>query len=211
MTCRSRFAGTPTRVTRSGYRKWYQRTLQVVQSSPLVASPPHQQTSTLLHCSYAHVNEELLRATARKLGVTLTGKLSPCIGCSMAKGLPKAIHKTTSTRASKKLGRMFVDLCSPKHVLAAGSKRYTMIVRDDFTRFTWLKFLGNKLDAADPFKEFHADTNTDGNVEIIRSDGGGVSGVVNSCLIRLSTHTWLNRPRTSPPPSDLTISTSPSV
>ena len=47
VTCRSRFAGTPTRLSRSGYRKWYQRTLQVLQSSPLVASSPHQQTSTL--------------------------------------------------------------------------------------------------------------------------------------------------------------------
>ena len=131
------------------------------------------------HCSYAHVNEELLRATARKLGVTLTGKLNPCIGCSMAKGLRKAIHKTTSTRANKKLGRVFVDLCGPKPVSAAGGKRYMMIIRDDFTRFTWLKFLRNKLDAADAFKEFLADTRTEGDVEIVRSDGGGrVSGAV---------------------------------
>ena len=144
--------------------------------SAVLAPGSKSPTSTdinAFHCSYAHVNEDLLRATTRKLGVTLAGKLNPCIGCSMAKGLRKAIHKTTSTRASKKLGRVFVDLCGPKHVSAAGGKRYMMIIRDDFTRFTWLKFLRNKLDAADAFKEFLADTRTEGDVEIVRSDGGG--------------------------------------
>ena len=97
----------------------------------------------------------------------------------MDKGLRKAIHKTSSTRASKKLGKVFVDLRGTKHVSAAGGKWYTMIIRDDFTCFTWLKFLRNKFDATVAFKEFLAVTRKEGNVEMIRSDGdGNVSGAV---------------------------------
>ena len=65
---------------------------------------------------------------------------------------------------------MFVDLCGPKHVSAAGDKRHTVIIRDEFARFTWLKFLRNKLDVADAFKKFLADTRTEGDVEIVRGE-----------------------------------------
>ena len=47
-----------------------------------------------------------------------------------------------------------------------------MIIEDDFTRFTCLKFLRNKLDAADASKEFLADTRSEGDVKMVRSDGG---------------------------------------
>ena len=35
-----------------------------------------------------------------------------------------------------------------------------------------MEFLRNKLDAVDAFKEFLADTRTEGDVEVVRSDGG---------------------------------------
>ena len=108
----------------------------------------------VFHGSYAHANEHLLKATARKLGVTLTGTLKPCVGFSMAKGLRNSVHKTTSTRAKKKLRRLFVDLSGPKSTPAMSGKKYTMIIRDDYTRFSWLKFLQKKDDAAEAFTEF---------------------------------------------------------
>ena len=100
-------------------------------SSAVLASgskPPTSASISSFHCSYAFVNEELLEATARKLGVTLAEKLNPCIGYSKAKGLRKAAHKITSTRGSMKLGRVSLDLYDPKHVSAAGGKLYTVII-----------------------------------------------------------------------------------
>ena len=58
----------------------------------------------------------------------------------MAKGLRKRIKQSTHTRAGKKLGRVFVDLSGPKMVESLGRKRYTLIVRDDFSRYTWVYF-----------------------------------------------------------------------
>ena len=48
-----------------------------------------------------------------------------------------------------------------------------MLVRDDFSRYSWVYLLQHKSEAADAFETFLADTRTDGSVEIVRSDNGG--------------------------------------
>ena len=94
----------------------------------------------------------------------------------MAKGLRRGIKQPTHTRADKKLGRVFVDLSGPKVVESDGGKRYTLIVRDDFSRYTWVYFMRHKSDAVETFKQFLSDTRADGvpsQVVTVRSDGGG--------------------------------------
>ena len=64
-----------------------------------------------LHCSFGHVQKELLLETTKQRDVTLTGELEECEGCSMAKGRRKPIAKTTKNRADKRGGRVFLDVC----------------------------------------------------------------------------------------------------
>ena len=128
------------------------------------------------HCAAGHSHEVLLRKTAEKQGIVLEGKLLECRGCSMAKGLRKGIKQSTHTRADKKLGRVFVDLSGPKVVEPLGRKRYTLIVRDDFSRYTWVYCMRRKSNAAEMLEQFLADTREDGvpsKVVIVRTDGGG--------------------------------------
>ena len=76
----------------------------------------------------------------------------------MAKGLRRGIKQSTHTRAEKKLGRVFVDLSGSKMVESHGGKRYTLIVRDDFSRYTWVYLMRHhKSDAAEMFKQLLAD------------------------------------------------------
>ena len=105
------------------------------------------------HCSYGHLHEALLHDTARQLGVKLTGELQPCSGCSMGKGLRKAIPSTTTTRATK-LERVFIDLSGKKSVASIGGSHYCMIIGDDYTRFTWVHFLKKKSDSGKVFENF---------------------------------------------------------
>ncbi|CAN0507934.1 unnamed protein product, partial [Laminaria digitata] len=75
-----------------------------------------------------------------------------------------------------KLGRVFVDLSGPKVVESIGRKRFTLIVRDDFSRHTWVYFMRHKSDAAELFEQFLADVRADGvpsKVVVVPSDGGG--------------------------------------
>ena len=115
----------------------------------------------LFHCTYGHTHEALLKQTAKQQGVSLSGELYEYRGCSMAKGLRKPIVRSTNTRADEKLERVFVDFSGKMAVPSIGGKRYTLIVRDDHTRFTRVHFLAKKSDAASAFKslltEFRAD------------------------------------------------------
>ena len=69
-----------------------------------------------------------------------------------------------------------MDLIGHKVVKSDGEKRYTLIVCDNFSRYTWVYFIRHKSDAAETFKQFPSDTRSDGvpsQVVIVRSDGGG--------------------------------------
>ena len=47
----------------------------------------------LFHCTYGHTHEALHKQTAMQQGVSLSGELHECRGCSMAKGLRKPIAR----------------------------------------------------------------------------------------------------------------------
>ena len=94
----------------------------------------------------------------------------------MAKYPRKGIKQSTHTRANKKPRKVFVDLSGRKVVESPGRKSYTLIVRDDFSRYTWVYFMRHKSDAAEMFEQFLVETRAHGvpsKVVIVRSDGGG--------------------------------------
>ena len=51
------------------------------------------------HNIYGHVSETLLRTTAKRLGIELTGEMHACTGCSMAKAYRKGIAHETKCRS----------------------------------------------------------------------------------------------------------------
>ena len=128
------------------------------------------------HCAAGHSHEALLRKNAEQQGIVLEGKLLECKGCSMAKGLHRGIKQSTRTRAGKKLERVFVDLSGPMVVKSHRGKRYTIIVRDDISRYMWVYVLRRKSDAAETFKQFLSETragDVPSQVVTVRSAGGG--------------------------------------
>ncbi|CAB1100763.1 unnamed protein product [Ectocarpus sp. CCAP 1310/34] len=128
------------------------------------------------HCTHDHSHEVLLRTTAKQKGTTLVGKLRECLGCSTAKRLSKPIPNKTSTRAAKKLQRVFADLSGKARVESLGGKRYTVIVWDENTRWNHVYFLKHKSDAAEAFEANLAENRADGapsDVMVVRSDNGG--------------------------------------
>ena len=105
----------------------------------------------------ASSHEALLYDTAKRIGVTLTGELQPCAGCSPGKGYRKAIPSTTSSCSTGKLQRVFVDLSGKRSVTSYGGSDYAMIVRDDFTRYSWVYFLKKEEEAYKAFEELLAE------------------------------------------------------
>ncbi|CAN0489046.1 unnamed protein product, partial [Laminaria digitata] len=58
-----------------------------------------------------------------------------------------------------------------------GRKWFTLIVRDDFSRHTWVHLMRHNSDAAELFEQFLADVRADDGVPskvvVVRSDDGG--------------------------------------
>ena len=135
-------------------------------------TPPSTVDINEFHCSHGHMHEDLLRKTAKQIGVKLRGQLVPCQGCSEAKRIRKPVKTLTYTRAAKPAERCFVDLSGPKSVKSMGGKEYMMIVRDDYSRFTRVFFLRTKDETATHFSKYLAEI-APRKVEVVRSDGGG--------------------------------------
>ena len=64
-----------------------------------VKTPNPPPDINILHCTFGHAHEGLLKKTATQQGIAYSGELHECRGCSMAKGLRKPIARSTHTRA----------------------------------------------------------------------------------------------------------------
>ena len=130
----------------------------------------------LFHAAHAHAHERALRKTVRQMGVTLKGELHECKGCSMAKYIRMPIPSKTHGRLDKTLFCVFVDLGGKKHVAFMGGNKYSMIVRDDFSRHAWMYFVSHKYYTASAFEKSLFDLRVEGTPSeavIVRSDNGG--------------------------------------
>ena len=145
----------------------------MVDNAYVVIAPGQAKVSTtptdinIFRCTYGHTHDTLLNQTAKQQGVSLSGELHECRGCSMVKGLRKTIARSTDTQADTKLERVFVDLSGKMAVPSIGGKQYTLIVRDDHTRFTQVYFLAKKSDAASAFESILAEVRADGTPSIV--------------------------------------------
>ena len=128
-----------------------------------------------MYVSYAHAHPGIWHETAKQLGFRLTGNFRACGGCTMSKGKRQPLRKTSLYRSEGPLQRVFADLARLKPTQSAGGALYTMLTKDDFSRFGWTFFLKQKSDAGAAFKGFLTDVRNSTKpsvVECVRSDGG---------------------------------------
>ena len=69
----------------------------------------------------------------------------------------KPIANSTKSRATEQLGSICVDLSCPKSIHSFMGKKNVMIVKGDFTRYSWVYFLERKFKSADAFRRCLAD------------------------------------------------------
>ena len=103
-----------------------------------------------------------MRKTAKQMGITPVGKMHEGKGCSLAKGIRMPIPSKTSNRVVKRLFRVFADLGGKKHVKSIAGKKYPMVIRDDYSRYTWMYFVSHKSDKEDTFAKFLSDLKLEG-------------------------------------------------
>ncbi|GJQ99747.1 putative ribonuclease H-like domain-containing protein [Tanacetum coccineum] len=61
--------------------------------------------------------------------------------CAMEKGKKKSHKPKSEDTNQEKLYLLHMDLCGPMHVASVNGKKYTLVIVDDYSRFTWVKCL----------------------------------------------------------------------
>ncbi|GJR85488.1 retrovirus-related pol polyprotein from transposon TNT 1-94 [Tanacetum coccineum] len=103
----------------------------------------------LSHLNFGAINHLAKNGLVQGLPKLKFEKDHLCSACAMGKS-KKHSHKPKSEDTNQeKLYLLHIDLCGPMRVASINGKKYILIVMNDYSRFTWLKFLASKDEAPD--------------------------------------------------------------
>nr|GEW13528.1 reverse transcriptase domain-containing protein [Tanacetum cinerariifolium] len=103
----------------------------------------------LSHLNFGTINHLAKNGLVRGLLKLKFEKDHLCSACAMGKS-KKQSHKPKSEDTNQeKLYLLHMDLCGPMRVASKIWKKYILIIVDDYSRFTWVKFLELKDEALD--------------------------------------------------------------
>ncbi|GJT40062.1 retrovirus-related pol polyprotein from transposon TNT 1-94 [Tanacetum coccineum] len=122
----------------------------MMRFSPIfLLSKASKNKSWLWHHRLNHLNFGTLNDLARKDLVRGLPRLKfekdhLCSACQLGKS-KKATHKPkTINTIMEVLHTLHMDLCGPMRVQSINGKKYILVIVDDYSRFTWVKFLRSK-------------------------------------------------------------------
>ncbi|GJS01783.1 retrovirus-related pol polyprotein from transposon TNT 1-94 [Tanacetum coccineum] len=72
-----------------------------------------------------------------------------CSACAMGKSKKKPHKPKSEDTNQEKLYLLHMDLCRPMRVVSVNGKKYILVIVDDYSRLTWVKFLRTKDEAPD--------------------------------------------------------------
>ncbi|GJX87727.1 retrovirus-related pol polyprotein from transposon TNT 1-94 [Tanacetum coccineum] len=116
------------------------------------------ENSTLWHRRLGHANMHLIQSLAYKDLFRNLPKLKFdqhfCDACKIGKQA-HASHKAKNIVSTTRcLELLHMDLFGPSAVRSYGGNRYTLVIVDDYSRYTWTRFLKDKTKAFDQFEIF---------------------------------------------------------
>ncbi|GJX23402.1 retrovirus-related pol polyprotein from transposon TNT 1-94 [Tanacetum coccineum] len=137
-------------ISRDGTNLYTISVEDMMKSSPIcLLSKASKNKSWLWHRRLNHINFGTINDLARKDRVRGLPRLKfkkdhLCSACQLGKS-QKYSHKPQSENTNLKvLNTLHMDLCGPMRVQTINGKKYILIIVDDYSRFTWVKFLRSK-------------------------------------------------------------------
>nr|GEV10647.1 retrovirus-related Pol polyprotein from transposon TNT 1-94 [Tanacetum cinerariifolium] len=108
----------------------------------------------LSHLNFGAINHLARQGLVRGLPKLKFEKDHLCSACAMGKSTKKSHKPKYENTNQEKLYLLHMDLCGPMHVESVNGNKYILIIVDDYSRFTWLKFLRSKDEAPDFINKF---------------------------------------------------------
>nr|GEV34608.1 retrovirus-related Pol polyprotein from transposon TNT 1-94 [Tanacetum cinerariifolium] len=106
----------------------------------------HRRLSHLNFCAINHLARDGLVRGLPKLKFE---KDHLCLACAMGKSTKKSYKPKSEDTNQEKLYLLHMDLCGPMRTKSVNGKKYILVIVDDYSRFTWVKFLKSKDEAPD--------------------------------------------------------------
>ncbi|GJW24724.1 integrase, catalytic region, zinc finger, CCHC-type containing protein [Tanacetum coccineum] len=118
----------------------------MIASSPIyLLSKASKTKSWLWHRCLSHLNFGAINHLARHGLVRGLPKLK--FENAMGKSTKKTHKPKSEDTNQEKLYLLHMDLCGPMRVASVNEKKYIIVIVDDYSRFTWVKFLRSKDEA----------------------------------------------------------------
>nr|GEX12145.1 putative reverse transcriptase domain-containing protein [Tanacetum cinerariifolium] len=73
-----------------------------------------------------------------------------CSACAMAKNKKKSYKPKSEYTSQEKLYLLHMDLCGPMRVESINGKKYIIVIINDYSRLTWVKYLSENLGKLQP-------------------------------------------------------------
>nr|GEZ45768.1 hypothetical protein [Tanacetum cinerariifolium] len=103
----------------------------------------------LSHLNFGAINHLARQGLVRGLPKLKFEKDHLCSACVIGKSTRKTHKPKSEDTNQKKLYLLHMDLCGPMRVESINGKKYILVIVDDYSRFTWVKFLRSKDETSD--------------------------------------------------------------
>ena len=153
---------------------------EMLKSSPIcLLSKASKTKSWLWHRRLNHLNFGTINNLSRKDLVRGMPRLKYekdhlCSACQLGKS-KKQTHKPKTINTNLEvLHTLHMDLCGPMRIQTINGKKYVLVIVDDYSRFTWVKFLRTKNETPEVIIKLikQLQVRLDKTVRIIRTDNG---------------------------------------
>ncbi|GJR40892.1 retrovirus-related pol polyprotein from transposon TNT 1-94 [Tanacetum coccineum] len=101
----------------------------------------------LSHLNFGTINKLAKDGLARGISRLKFQKDHLCLVCALGKSKKSSRQPKVEDTNQEKLYLLHMDLCGPMHVASINGKRYILVIVDDYSRFTWVRFLRTKDEA----------------------------------------------------------------
>ncbi|GKC09856.1 retrovirus-related pol polyprotein from transposon TNT 1-94 [Tanacetum coccineum] len=101
----------------------------------------------LSHLNFGTLNKLAKDSIARGIPKLKYKKDHLCLACALGKSKKSSHQPKTEDTNQEKLYFLHIDLCGLMRVESINGKKYILVIVDDYSRFTWVKFLRSKDEA----------------------------------------------------------------
>ncbi|GKE03124.1 retrovirus-related pol polyprotein from transposon TNT 1-94 [Tanacetum coccineum] len=128
----------------------------------------------LNHLNFSTINDLARKDLVRGLPRLKFEKDHLCSACQLGKSKKHTHKPKTENTNLEVLNTLHMDLCGPMRVQTINGKKYILVIVDDYSRFTWVKFLRSKDETPTVVIKFlkQIQVGLNKTVRFIRTDNG---------------------------------------